>query len=935
MYNLSKTLYVGIGGTGADILLKIKKCFIDSYGEVPPMIGFMAIDTDTGSESKSERNNKGEIIKLNQSELNICTVRNAYGVYSQFPDSYSFIPSRNAHTLRNIQGLGAGQVRSNGKFIATYNTECISNCILKKINEINAVLPLNSNYSVIKGINNGTVNIFSSIAGGTGSGMLIDILNIIQKTLQSQNLICSVYPWLLLPDVFKNMNQGPSMKNVYYNAYGVIRELDYIMHLNTEVCIGNNNFNKGLFKYAYFFNNFNGNNDSITDLRDIEEVMAKSAFLPANEMGTDITTPFDNVFVAKDGGAFLIPQDGKKYNQKDGWVCGSGSAELLYDGYAVGYAYTYSIIASICRNMCNSTGDGSYEANSFVDNANVLIRENLGRDDVIDKLLTPAPSYSIQIDENTTVDDITEYLQLQYGTDADIIKSLPLKYKAILSNSKEQLDEKVKQIMQNDGAKGSVGNVLAFAKALRGIIALCNQEMTDEAKAFNDINKTDKQWDVLVNSIKKRGIAALFNSIDNDAVENLQNEIKNDVINHLEETRRVWASRFYVEFDEYVNSIIRKYSTLEQNMRSIENIRTNQLLSLQQNTSSESLFTINLHVNDVRNIPNNLLNESLITQFAQSFRNDLPLLEGMSMQTINTKLFDFVKDLSIVIDKVNTDVQEILSNLSAEERIKYINRLKQISAPLWGKDAQGFTAQQPNLSNLFIVGVYDRNNNIFQDETLAEIFNTSNAKATYSSTNRKDRISVLQIEGLLPAFAVKGFTTYDLENKTRITSSNDIVNYSDEELFKKMESERHSLLPSKKEEDSDCFKYWVFGFIFNYIKLDETKSKYQITSTQYGDPIENYIFNLGQDRTEAFKEFKNKNLASEIKEKIDAYIAENGLQNAKARIQKAQEPGEYKKLSQLTEAESQNLNNSNFKNVRDLLSREIDYVTRFLSIASV
>lgn len=36
---LKKTLYVGLGGTGVSALLKIKKCFVDSYGEIPPMIG--------------------------------------------------------------------------------------------------------------------------------------------------------------------------------------------------------------------------------------------------------------------------------------------------------------------------------------------------------------------------------------------------------------------------------------------------------------------------------------------------------------------------------------------------------------------------------------------------------------------------------------------------------------------------------------------------------------------------------------------------------------------------------------------------------------------------------------------------------------------------------------------------------------------------------
>ena len=38
---IKRCLYVGLGGTGMNALLHTKKMFIDTYGEVPPMIGFL------------------------------------------------------------------------------------------------------------------------------------------------------------------------------------------------------------------------------------------------------------------------------------------------------------------------------------------------------------------------------------------------------------------------------------------------------------------------------------------------------------------------------------------------------------------------------------------------------------------------------------------------------------------------------------------------------------------------------------------------------------------------------------------------------------------------------------------------------------------------------------------------------------------------------
>lgn len=45
---IKRCLYIGLGGTGMKSLLHTKKMFIETYGEVPPMIGFLGIDTDGG-----------------------------------------------------------------------------------------------------------------------------------------------------------------------------------------------------------------------------------------------------------------------------------------------------------------------------------------------------------------------------------------------------------------------------------------------------------------------------------------------------------------------------------------------------------------------------------------------------------------------------------------------------------------------------------------------------------------------------------------------------------------------------------------------------------------------------------------------------------------------------------------------------------------------
>ena len=50
---IRRSLFIGLGGTGMRTLIELKKLFVETYGEVPGMIGFLGIDTDLGEFSSS------------------------------------------------------------------------------------------------------------------------------------------------------------------------------------------------------------------------------------------------------------------------------------------------------------------------------------------------------------------------------------------------------------------------------------------------------------------------------------------------------------------------------------------------------------------------------------------------------------------------------------------------------------------------------------------------------------------------------------------------------------------------------------------------------------------------------------------------------------------------------------------------------------------
>ena len=61
---IRRSLFIGLGGTGMSALLHTKKIFVDTYGQVPPMIGFLGIDTDGNVYNKSLTLNNGQKINL-------------------------------------------------------------------------------------------------------------------------------------------------------------------------------------------------------------------------------------------------------------------------------------------------------------------------------------------------------------------------------------------------------------------------------------------------------------------------------------------------------------------------------------------------------------------------------------------------------------------------------------------------------------------------------------------------------------------------------------------------------------------------------------------------------------------------------------------------------------------------------------------------------
>jgi hypothetical protein len=92
--NLRKSLYIGLGGTGMNAILHTKKMFLETFGEIPPIIGFLGIDTDNKSCSETIDSKVGKIY-LEKNEQCEITATGPVNFFKTNKDLVAWMPKEN------------------------------------------------------------------------------------------------------------------------------------------------------------------------------------------------------------------------------------------------------------------------------------------------------------------------------------------------------------------------------------------------------------------------------------------------------------------------------------------------------------------------------------------------------------------------------------------------------------------------------------------------------------------------------------------------------------------------------------------------------------------------------------------------------------------------------------------------------------------------
>ena len=216
-----RVLIIGLGGQGIKSVNRIKKDILSQYRNVSGKIAFAAIDTDA-TDMKNYT-----VLSLDDKFI----IPSADGIEGRYNDKKA---GRSPFTktwinpdffVQNLKTDGANQIRQamRAKLFdasaVTYPTdEQLIDWLSRKADSVLG----NYDSTTMKF----RVHIITGVAGGTGSGGLVEIAHFVRRACANKPS-AELYGYMYLPDVVEEFRQGDARMGMYSNGYAALKELDY------------------------------------------------------------------------------------------------------------------------------------------------------------------------------------------------------------------------------------------------------------------------------------------------------------------------------------------------------------------------------------------------------------------------------------------------------------------------------------------------------------------------------------------------------------------------------------------------------------------------------------------------------------------------------------------------------------------------------------
>lgn len=231
---LHPTVIIALGGTGKEVALRLRQRFFEKYGVTGfPTMGYLWIDTDM------QNNN------INNQPLNYigagCLFQPGEYVDAQIPGNvfqnyfinHQFHPHIFKWLYPELGRLGAvvngaQATRPLGRlafFHAFPQIHAALTNLVARVSGAGAILAAQNNFGITVTPGRLDFRIIFSVAGGTGSGMFLDMAFLVREHYATANP--DIVGYMVLPAVFGANYQTPRAEREYANGYAALKELEF------------------------------------------------------------------------------------------------------------------------------------------------------------------------------------------------------------------------------------------------------------------------------------------------------------------------------------------------------------------------------------------------------------------------------------------------------------------------------------------------------------------------------------------------------------------------------------------------------------------------------------------------------------------------------------------------------------------------------------
>lgn len=904
---IRRCLYIGLGGTGMSALLNTKKTFLETYGEVPPMIGFLGIDTD-GGVYKKELDSKFGKVSLSPDEQLPIVVDDARSIYEVNRDHFGWLPEKNIYALTSMT-LGAGQVRSNGRFALTVNYRDVEHKITALINKItNATISNNMGYELLS--TNVEIHMIFSVCGGTGSGTFLNMAYLIRKCAPQ----CKLTGYGVLPDVFEAMTTS-GMAKVKPNAYGAILDLDWLMHLNlnsdkvTFDYINNTQrTNEKPFNAFFFIDNKNSNNDTYLHVDQLTEMVSLALVTSSGELSTAAASVSDNL-------EKNIREGSMDIENKKAWAAGLGVCEIMFHGEDLRDIYSRIAANRLIARLLNNCIDTNTIVNAWIDSPEVDIRENNGFDKVIDFMLSKQPPYQFTSidDKSNATPEVDGYLNTAKPRDGVIDE----KIRELSNRVIEKLHDLIKKEINQECGIGGVENIII---GIQTQVNLFLEEMEDELTDLrNQLPQIEASLSIAIRDLsdynskffKKRGMLE-------DYANSVMEVTTQKAICEREIIRRNAAITFYNGLQRALIDMYTKISNIKSMLMNISGTLTTKIAEIQNRVGKASqTFQIDLTQKYINQIQ--IKDEEVqISEFLKglTLNNGIFDFDSKTSDEVIGILLNYTNNLTTSNKLANKTIDNVLDDMEEEDFRNILRIAINKSNPLLKYDYRGYTpAERP--SNSYYIGVPNKKDSrLLRNNNFKELLQ-GNIDVDYVSIGVKDRVIIYRQLGVIPAYTISPLPTY----KEKYENCNCCCHF-DMNIYNRMVREDYDVFPRIAADDS--IELWVKGFIFNLIKNEN--NMYYLKSKELGDALDDYWVPLRQYRDESFEMFKSHKttMRREFNEFFNQFQRVHGSNRMQEIVDDAK-ANYFTNYSQINLSRDE-IKQKGYEAIRELITKEMKYV---------